>query len=348
MQVPGVAHSSMEYYRWAVRSQVRAEGRRFATAVAREPTVPVLQVHGADDPYLLERTAAASRRWAGPHRRYEVLAGTGHFPHHEQPAAVTRPAAGVPSPLSQWIGRGSRAGHRVAASPTRGLHLGAGQEQRVGEVGPAQVGPAQVGAQEIGARAGPRRAGPPRSAARRAGRRRAAGRRADQAPARSAPGQVARRAAIAATAAPTPKLRGLAPARSPAAAAGRPRGGARRGRGRAAPPDRRRRGARSRRGRRGRRRAPARPPRATAPPPGTSAARAARAAPAARRTSRLPRASRERHLDDVLPRPEAVVGHAAREAPRAQLVVDPAARVGAAGARRAARRACRRRSRPTR
>jgi pimeloyl-ACP methyl ester carboxylesterase len=89
MQVPGVAHSSMEYYRWAVRSQVRAEGRRFATAVAREPTVPVLQVHGADDPYLLERTAAASGRWAGPHRRYEVLAATGHFPHHEQSAAVT-------------------------------------------------------------------------------------------------------------------------------------------------------------------------------------------------------------------------------------------------------------------
>jgi pimeloyl-ACP methyl ester carboxylesterase len=89
MQVPGVAHSSMEYYRWAVRSQARAEGRRFAAAVAREPTVPVLQVHGADDPYLLERTAAASRRWAGPGLRYEVLAATGHFPHHEQPAAVT-------------------------------------------------------------------------------------------------------------------------------------------------------------------------------------------------------------------------------------------------------------------
>ncbi len=89
MRVPGVAHSSTEYYRWAVRSQVRAEGRRFAAAVARTPTVPVLQVHGADDPYLLERTAAASRRWAGPQLRYEVLDGTGHFPHHERAPAVT-------------------------------------------------------------------------------------------------------------------------------------------------------------------------------------------------------------------------------------------------------------------
>ncbi len=52
MQVAGVAHSALEYYRWAVRSQVRAEGRRFAAAVDRPPTVPVLQVHGADDPYL--------------------------------------------------------------------------------------------------------------------------------------------------------------------------------------------------------------------------------------------------------------------------------------------------------
>ena len=53
MQVAGAAHSALEYYRWAVRSQVRAEGRRFAAAVERRPTVPVLQVHGADDPYLL-------------------------------------------------------------------------------------------------------------------------------------------------------------------------------------------------------------------------------------------------------------------------------------------------------
>lgn len=89
MQVPGVAHCSLEYYRWAVRSQVRAEGRRFAAAVGRVPTVPVLQVHGADDPYLLPTTAAASGRWAGPHGRRVVLPDTGHFPHQERPAEVT-------------------------------------------------------------------------------------------------------------------------------------------------------------------------------------------------------------------------------------------------------------------
>jgi pimeloyl-ACP methyl ester carboxylesterase len=88
MQVAGVAHSALEYYRWAVRSQVRAEGRRFAAAVDRRPTVPVLQVHGADDPYLRADTAAASQRWGGPHLRCALLPETGHFPHAEQPAAT--------------------------------------------------------------------------------------------------------------------------------------------------------------------------------------------------------------------------------------------------------------------
>ena len=89
IQVAGAAHSALEYYRWAVRSQVRAEGRRFAGAVARRPTVPVLQVHGADDPYLLAGTAEQSRRWGGPHLRREVLPATGHFPHAERPDATT-------------------------------------------------------------------------------------------------------------------------------------------------------------------------------------------------------------------------------------------------------------------
>ena len=44
---------------------------------------------------------------------------------------------------------------------------------------------------------------------------------------------------------------------------------------------------------------------------------------------RLPGTARERHLHDVLPRTEAVVGDAAREPAHGQLVVDPAARIGA-------------------
>jgi pimeloyl-ACP methyl ester carboxylesterase len=89
IQVTGVVHSALEYYRWAARSQLRAEGRRFAAAVARIPTVPVLQVHGALDPCVLARTAVASGRWAGPQHRLDLMPGTGHFPHEERPAATT-------------------------------------------------------------------------------------------------------------------------------------------------------------------------------------------------------------------------------------------------------------------
>jgi pimeloyl-ACP methyl ester carboxylesterase len=88
-RIPGAAYCAMEYYRWAVRSQLRAEGRRFAAAVARPAEAPVLGLHGADDPWLLARTAAASAPWAGERHAVEVLAGLGHFPHEEGPDTVT-------------------------------------------------------------------------------------------------------------------------------------------------------------------------------------------------------------------------------------------------------------------
>ena len=64
MQLPFVAHTAMEYYRWSLRSLPRRDGRRFADAVRDPVSVPVLQMHGARDPFVLPETAAASRRWA--------------------------------------------------------------------------------------------------------------------------------------------------------------------------------------------------------------------------------------------------------------------------------------------
>ncbi|WP_246122841.1 alpha/beta fold hydrolase [Pseudonocardia cypriaca] len=89
IQVTGVVHSALEYYRWAARSQLRVEGRRFAAAVSRIPAVPVLQVQGALDPCVLAATAAASARWAGPQHRLHLMPATGHFPHEEHPATTT-------------------------------------------------------------------------------------------------------------------------------------------------------------------------------------------------------------------------------------------------------------------
>ena len=89
IRISTVAHCSLEYHRWALRSQFRAEGRRFAAAVARPAEMPVVALHGADDPCLLESTARLSRRWtAGPFAQH-VLPSTGHFPHQERPAETT-------------------------------------------------------------------------------------------------------------------------------------------------------------------------------------------------------------------------------------------------------------------
>ena len=49
MLIPGVAHCSLEYYRWAVRSVVRPEGYRFYKHLQRPVRAPTLQLHGALD-----------------------------------------------------------------------------------------------------------------------------------------------------------------------------------------------------------------------------------------------------------------------------------------------------------
>ena len=89
MLIPGAAHCALEYYRWVGRSQFRFDGRRLSRAVDRPVRVPVLQLHGAEDPYVLERTARRSARWAGDDYRYEVLPGVGHFVQQEAPEHTT-------------------------------------------------------------------------------------------------------------------------------------------------------------------------------------------------------------------------------------------------------------------
>lgn len=90
MMVRGAAHSALEYYRWAGRSQLRGEGRRFSEAMQRVITVPVLQIAGALDPTLLPRTLTASGKWARGPVRTRTLDGIGHFPNQEAPVATNR------------------------------------------------------------------------------------------------------------------------------------------------------------------------------------------------------------------------------------------------------------------
>lgn len=89
MLIPGAAHCALEYYRWLGRSRVRLDGYRFTQAVNRPIRVPVLQLHGGDDPCLLERTARRSGSWTGHSYRYQVLPRVGHFVQQEAPECTT-------------------------------------------------------------------------------------------------------------------------------------------------------------------------------------------------------------------------------------------------------------------
>jgi pimeloyl-ACP methyl ester carboxylesterase len=88
MQVPFVAHTSLEYVRWALRSRYRRDGRRFAAAVRDPVTVPVLSLHGGLDPFVAPATAARSKDWAAGTWAHEVLPAAGHFLPEEAPDLV--------------------------------------------------------------------------------------------------------------------------------------------------------------------------------------------------------------------------------------------------------------------
>jgi pimeloyl-ACP methyl ester carboxylesterase len=89
MLVPFAPHSSLEYYRWLVRSVPRTDGRRYVAAMRAPIAVPVLQVHGGADPLILPRSAFGSQRWVVGSYRAQMLAGVGHFVPEEAPEELS-------------------------------------------------------------------------------------------------------------------------------------------------------------------------------------------------------------------------------------------------------------------
>jgi len=87
IQIPGAAHSALEYQRWAVRSQLRGEGRRFMKLMNRPIDVPLLHLRGHADPYVLADPVDRSRYYA-PRGRFVSVAGVGHYAHEEAPDDV--------------------------------------------------------------------------------------------------------------------------------------------------------------------------------------------------------------------------------------------------------------------
>jgi pimeloyl-ACP methyl ester carboxylesterase len=83
------SHCALEYHRWLFRSRLRADGRAFGRALRRPVTQPVLCVAGAEDPALPRGAVELSRAHVQGPFTGTVIEGAGHFPHEEQPAALS-------------------------------------------------------------------------------------------------------------------------------------------------------------------------------------------------------------------------------------------------------------------
>jgi len=94
--IPSAAHSAMEYYRWAFRSRVRTDGRRFTRTMRRTVQVPVLQLHGSLDGQVPAAQARGSSRWVRGDYSWHLLEGVGHFLAEEAPDQVT-------TLLTEWL-----------------------------------------------------------------------------------------------------------------------------------------------------------------------------------------------------------------------------------------------------
>jgi len=89
MQILHAPHCALEYYRWAVRSVPRSDGRRFRRALQTPIRVPTLQLHGALDRCVLPTTAQGSGRHVSSAYEWRLYDDCGHFPHQERPDAVS-------------------------------------------------------------------------------------------------------------------------------------------------------------------------------------------------------------------------------------------------------------------
>lgn len=94
IQIPGVAHSSMEYYRWQMRSLLRPDGMRYHKRMKALTEVPTLHLHGALDTAVLDATARGSGGQVNAPYRWRLLEGIGHFPQEEAPEAFSSEVLG--------------------------------------------------------------------------------------------------------------------------------------------------------------------------------------------------------------------------------------------------------------
>lgn len=98
VRIHPVAHCSLEFFRWAVRSLPRPDGRGYAESMRAPIERPVLQLHGDFDTCVLPSTAHGSGRQVNADYQWQLLTGVGHFPQQEVPDRVSEE-------LIRWAGQ---------------------------------------------------------------------------------------------------------------------------------------------------------------------------------------------------------------------------------------------------
>jgi pimeloyl-ACP methyl ester carboxylesterase len=89
MRIPPVAHTSLEYHRWFVRSTFRPDGLRYARQMRTPVTAPVLHLHGTLDQCITPQVARGAGRYVEGPYRWKLIEGAGHYPHEERPEAFS-------------------------------------------------------------------------------------------------------------------------------------------------------------------------------------------------------------------------------------------------------------------
>ncbi|GAB2478785.1 alpha/beta fold hydrolase [Jatrophihabitans fulvus] len=89
MRIHPVSYCAAEHFRWAVRSQLRGDGRRYAEAMRTPIGAPVLHLHGAADGCVLPSTAQGSGQYVTGEYEWHQLEGVGHFVQDEAPELVS-------------------------------------------------------------------------------------------------------------------------------------------------------------------------------------------------------------------------------------------------------------------
>jgi pimeloyl-ACP methyl ester carboxylesterase len=90
------SHCALEYHRWLFRSRLRADGRRFKALMRPQLRQPVCCISGEDDRVIPPGSIAGSRRHVRGGLLEHRVAGSGHFPHEEEPSRFT-------SLLLSWV-----------------------------------------------------------------------------------------------------------------------------------------------------------------------------------------------------------------------------------------------------